>query len=43
VREAYLVLAAQEADRFVIVDGSGSVEATAAAVATLVLPRLAGV
>ena len=43
VREAYLVLAAQETDRFVIVDGSGSVEATAAAVATLVLPRLAGV
>jgi dTMP kinase len=40
VRAAYLDLAAQEADRFVIVDGSGSVEATAAAVATLVLPRL---
>jgi dTMP kinase len=41
VREGYLTLARQEPDRFIVIDGSGSIEATFSAVLTAVLPRLA--
>jgi dTMP kinase len=41
VREGYLTLARQEPDRFIVIDGSGSIEATFSAVLAAVLPRLA--
>jgi dTMP kinase len=41
VREGYLTLARQEPERFVVIDGSGSIEETFSAILTAVLPRLA--
>lgn len=42
VRAGYLALAAAEPDRFRVLDGSGSVTATDAAIRTVVSPLLAG-
>ena len=40
VRQGYLELAEREQDRFIVIDGAGNIEETAAAVAAAVLPRL---
>ncbi|HTG82015.1 MAG TPA: dTMP kinase [Geobacteraceae bacterium] len=40
VRDGYLKLVEQERERFIVVDGSGSIEETEAAVAAALLPRL---
>ncbi|MCM2356530.1 MAG: dTMP kinase [Geobacteraceae bacterium] len=40
VRQGYLALAEQEPGRFIVINGAGSVEATAAAIVAAVLPRL---
>ncbi|HEY6872613.1 MAG TPA: dTMP kinase [Geobacteraceae bacterium] len=41
VREGYLSLAEREPDRFIVIDGAGSIEKTGAAIAEALLPRLA--
>lgn len=41
VREGYLSLAQREPDRFIVVSGAGSIGETEAAIAALILPRLA--
>ena len=40
VRKGYLQLAEQEPDRFIVIDGAGSIETTEAAVAAAILPRV---
>ncbi|MDD2366323.1 MAG: dTMP kinase [Desulfuromonadaceae bacterium] len=40
VRKGYLQLASEQSDRFLIVDGSDTIEAISAAIATKVLPRI---
>lgn len=40
VRKGYLALAEQEPGRFIVINGAGSIEVTAAAIAAAVLPRL---
>lgn len=41
VREGYLSLAEREPDRFIVIDGAGSIEKTGSAIAEALLPRLA--
>lgn len=42
VRDCYLSLASQEPERFLVVDGSGSIEAISSKIATQVMKRLSG-
>ncbi len=41
VRDGYLTLAQREPDRFIVIDGSRSIEETGAAIAAALIPRLA--
>jgi dTMP kinase len=41
VRDGYLALAEREQDRFIVIDGAGSIAETEAAIFTALLPRLA--
>jgi len=42
VRDGYLRLAEKAPERFIVIDGSGSIEETESAIAAALLPRLAG-